>query len=286
MNNIEKNKLLEPYNVYKIKWTPIFILQAITLIVLRLPFIIILILLAFIYCHIPLKRSTFFENFLGRSISFFFGIIIKVENYKKEIKFPKVIVCNHVSIFDHFILPGVLPCKYGYAWGNLASKSFLLSSAAKKFGGVVLNKSNNTSKIQEIKEYLNSNNPNNEGRMFIFPEGRHTNGKYMINFKRGGFIHKTDVQPILITTDNMFLNEKDVYNGIPEYGMKHFHGGVDDKYLLMYLFRFLINPFVIVKVKFLPEFKKEEYCSNLKDTSDKVRNIMISYDKRIEKLDL
>ena len=45
------------------------------------------------------------------------------------------------------------------------------------------------------------------------------------------------------------------YLAIPEFGMKHFHGGVDDKYLLMYLFRFLIIGLLIgfgnTKINFL-----------------------------------
>jgi hypothetical protein len=54
----------------------------------------------------------------------------------------------------------------------------------------------------------------------------------------------------------------------------------------MYLLRLLINPYINVTVKFLPEFKKEDYANDLKTTTDKVRDIMISYDPRIKKLDL
>lgn len=290
--NVDNIKLIEPHDVFKIKWTPLLILRAIFLLSVRIPFILLLLLCIFVYVNTPIKRTVFIDNFIGKSLCFFFGIKIKVENYKKENKFPKIIVCNHLSVFDCFILPAVLPCKFGFVFNPIAAYTFPLSAGFKKFGGIVLNKrinfrdKNNLDKIQEITNYLNLNDPTNEGRLCIFPEGRHTNGKYMIDFRRGAFIHDIDIQPILITTDNMFLDEKEVYNGSPEYGMKLISKPSDFYYIFMYLLRLLINPFIIVTVKFLPEFKKEDYDIDLKNTTDKVRDIMISYDQRIKKLDL
>ena len=292
MNILDNNKLIEPHDVFKIKWSPLLILRSIILLSLRLPFILLILLFTFVYTNSSLKRRVFIDNFIGKSLCFLFGIIIKVENYKKESKFPKIIVCNHLSVFDDLILPGVLPCKFGFVFNHMAANTFPFSGGFKKYGGVVLNKrlnfrdKNNSDKLVEITNYLNLNDPKNEGRLCIFPEGRHTNGKYMIDFRRGAFIHDMDIQPILITTDNIFLDEKDVYNGIPEYGMKPISNSNDFYYLLMYLFRLLINPYIIVTVKFLPEFKKEDYDIDLKTTTDKVRDIMISYDKRIKKLDI
>ena len=292
MNLLDNTKLIEPHDVFKIKWSPLLILRSIILLSFRLPFLLLILLGLFIYTYIPIKRNVFIDNFFGQSLCFFLGIKIKVENYKKETEFPKIIVCNHLSVIDSIIISAILPCKFGFVYNPIAANTFPLSAGFKKCGGVVLNKrinfrdKTNSDKIQEITNYLSLNDPINEGRLFIFPEGRHTNGKYMIDFRRGAFIHNIDIQPILITTDNIFLDEKDVYNGIPEYGMKPIAKGDDFYYLFMYLFRILSNPYIIVTVKYLPEYKKKDYDIDLKTTTDKVRDIMISYDKRIKKLDL
>jgi 1-acyl-sn-glycerol-3-phosphate acyltransferase len=258
MDILDKNKLIEPHNVFKIKWTPLLILRSIILVGLRLPFILLLLLLIFVYTILPINRSIFIDKLICKSLCFFFGIIIKLENYKKENTFPKIIVCNHLSVLDAIIIPAVLPCKFGFVFNHIAAYTFPFSSGFKKFGGIILNKrmyfrdKNNSDKIEEITNYLNLNEPKNEGRLFIFPEGRHTNGKYMIDFRRGAFMHDVDIQPIIISTDNMFLDEKDVYSGVPEYGMKIISNKNDYYYLLMYLFRIIINPYIIgLKYKFL-----------------------------------
>jgi len=292
MDLLDKNKLIEPHDVFKIKWSQLLNLRSIILLSFRLPFLLLTLLGLYIYISIPIKGNLFIDNCFGKLLCFFIGIKIKVENYKKETEFPKIIVCNHLSVLDPVIISAVLPCKFGFVYNPIAANTFPLSSGLKKHGGIVLNKrincrdKTNSDKIHEITNYLNINDPINEGRLFIFPEGRHTNGKYMIDFRRGAFIHNMDIQPILITTDNLFLDEKDVYNGIPEYGMKPIMKSNDFYYLFMYLLRLITYPYIIVTIKFLPEFKKKDYDIDLKTTTNKVRDIMISYDKRIQKLDL
>lgn len=280
---VSNEKLLEPYNPFLIKWNFFLFIRSIILIIFRLPLVLLSIIFTFLYFFIPFPRMTCIDMLVGKLFCFSFGIKVKVKNLKEnKAYYPKIIMSNHTSIFDHFIIPSITNVKYGAVLGQTAKKSFLFGWTTKKFGSLIIEKGQST--VKKIEKYLEKEDYRNNGRLIIYPEGRHTNGKFMTTFRTGGFLYNEDIQPLLITSDSFFLDENEIKKGKFGIGMKHFKKP-DYKYLLLFLFRLMINTKINITVLLLPVFKKEEYCQTPKETAEKLRNIMLKYDQRIQKMD-
>ena len=281
---INNEHLLIPYDPYLINWSLFLVVRSFLLLMIRIPLLLFALFIAVINFLFLVNEYRYIDLFMIKIFYLSFGFNLTIENLKNDkTYFPKIIMSNHTSIFDTFIIYYTLTlykAKYIFVISEFTSKSFFLSWVCKKNKDyIIIIKGQST--VEKIRNcFLTNNNKS----VVIYPEGRHTNGKFISTFHTGGFLHNKDIQPILITSDSLFLNENSIKNGSFGMGMKHFKTP-DYKYLIMYLFRIMINPSINATIKLLPIFKKEEYLDDPEKTADKLRDILLTHEKRMKKLD-
>ena len=282
--------MLAPHDPFLIDWNLFIILRSILFLLVRIPLLLLSFCILFSYYVVfaQYPRTTQLDKFTIFVLLQVFGINITIENLKiNKTYFPKIIMSNHLSIFDHFINSYVLSkykLKYTYVMAECVKKTPLAWHKL-KWGGVAIKSGENT--IDKITNFIKTNDVRNDGRFIIYPEGRHGNGKFILRFRTGGFLYKKDIQPILITSDSQYLSDEEIKKGYFGLAMKSTKTGYGFKYVCMYILRLLINPSINVTVKLLPVFKKEEYMDNddHKKSANKLRDIMLTYEKRMQKFD-
>lgn len=148
---------------------------------------------ALLFCFFIVEENSEFSNH---------DKLIYEKYLGKDYRFPKkhsIIISNHIS-WAEIILNVDQGCAYlvSEAIGNIP----LIGYIVKFCGGLFMNRRSKESRelIKEtIKErQLESLNEIKETSLFVYPEGTITNGKYLIEFKKGAFNSLLPVKPILI----------------------------------------------------------------------------------------
>jgi 1-acyl-sn-glycerol-3-phosphate acyltransferase len=140
----------------------------------------------------------------------FFGIVLKVDDLRSDQKKrPKIIVLNHASYMDGFIV-GSIVYKYRTISASWAFDTPIYGQWLKASHSVPLyrdkKKGNTTSQIY---------NDTSDFIITLASEGTMTNGKGLIEFRTGAFIGKTEVLPIVIKYLNTEFNNSWIKGSSP-----------------------------------------------------------------------
>ncbi len=133
-----------------------------------------------------------------------------IKNYSKEEGCGNyVLMSNHQSAFDIFLLYGLLPFDFTFLSKKEVFKIPVFGFAMKVVGAIAVDRENkNTLKrtIKDMENYIKSNRS-----LLIFPEGTRSEDGKLLEFKKGGFLlakrSKTKILPVTIIGSNKVLKK-------------------------------------------------------------------------------
>lgn len=149
----------------------------------------------------PNKRFSYFPaRWWGRAFCYLLFIKVKLIGLEKlNAQQSYVIVCNHQSIYDVFVVYGWLPMIFKWLMKAELRKIPLVGKACADAGHIFIDRSNAVTakhSIEQAEKQLKNGNS-----VVIFPEGTRTHNGEMCKFKRGAFLIATDLHlPILPLT--------------------------------------------------------------------------------------
>ena len=149
----------------------------------------------------PNKRFSYFPaRWWGRAFCYLLFIKVKLIGLEKlNPQQSYVIVCNHQSIYDVFVVYGWLPMIFKWLMKAELRKIPLVGKACADAGHIFIDRSNAVTakhSIEQAEKQLKNGNS-----VVIFPEGTRTHNGEMCKFKRGAFLIATDLHlPILPLT--------------------------------------------------------------------------------------
>ena len=149
----------------------------------------------------PNKRFSYFPaRWWGRAFCYLLFIKVKLIGLEKlNPQQSYVIVCNHQSIYDVFVVYGWLPMIFKWLMKAELRKIPLVGKACADAGHIFIDRSNAVTakhSIEQAEKQLKNGNS-----VAIFPEGTRTYNGEMCKFKRGAFLIATDLHlPILPLT--------------------------------------------------------------------------------------
>ena len=149
----------------------------------------------------PNKRFSYFPaRWWGRAFCYLLFIKVKLIGLEKlNPQQSYVIVCNHQSIYDVFVVYGWLPMIFKWLMKAELRKIPLVGKACADAGHIFIDRSNAVTakhSIEQAEKQLKNGNS-----VVIFPEGTRTHNGEMCKFKRGAFLIATDLHlPILPVT--------------------------------------------------------------------------------------
>ena len=147
------------------------------------------------------KRFSYFPaRWWGRAFCYLLFIKVKLIGLEKlNPQQSYVIVCNHQSIYDVFVVYGWLPMIFKWLMKAELRKIPLVGKACADAGHIFIDRSNAVTakhSIEQAEKQLKNGNS-----VVIFPEGTRTHNGEMCKFKRGAFLIATDLHlPILPVT--------------------------------------------------------------------------------------
>ncbi len=160
---------------------------------LNLPFIIFYSILTLLFIF-PLYLKTH-SNFFWKIGFFFFkkgsSIDMKVNDFNKKYD-ANIIVVNHSSPLDEVILSNYFP-DFTYLSSIIFKKVPLLNKVIDIKPIIIHDPKQKGVTPSKINQFINNN-----GKIIIFPEGCMTNGKSIIQFRKGAFVPGKNVIPVLI----------------------------------------------------------------------------------------
>jgi 1-acyl-sn-glycerol-3-phosphate acyltransferase len=120
-----------------------------------------------------------------------------------------VLMANHQSAFDIFILYGYLPFDFTFLSKKEVFKIPLFGLAMKVVDAIAVDRENKASikkTIKDMEEYIR------KGRsLLIFPEGTRSEDGNLLDFKKGGFLlakkSKVKILPVTIINSNKVLKK-------------------------------------------------------------------------------
>ncbi len=141
-------------------------------------------------------------RFYGRLLLFGFGIILKIKGKEKlKRKKPYLLLFNHSSIIDIFILPTITFRQVTALAASYQFKLPIWGPIIKKYGIIPVERKNKSSAIESVKyaqKKLQEGIP-----VFIAPEGTRTTSGKLNSFKKGPFhLAKGSKADILIVVFN------------------------------------------------------------------------------------
>lgn len=132
------------------------------------------------------KKLNFLANIVGRVVLLASGQWLKIEGLKPKMKDgPYILMMNHESLFDAFVLAGLLP---GYMTGVEAAEHFkypLWGWAIKRYGVIPIVREDLSQAIGSL--HLAEQAIRNGTSVIILPEGTRTTSGKLRKFKKGPF---------------------------------------------------------------------------------------------------
>lgn len=115
-----------------------------------------------------------------------------------------VIVANHTSLLDAMVM------MYVFAPMSVARSGVrkipIVSNIAKALQTIYVDRKDPSSKKRTLQEIKRRTSNNRFPSLCVYPEGTTTNGKCLIQFKKGAFTSGKTVQPIVLQYTSTFLN--------------------------------------------------------------------------------
>ncbi len=126
---------------------------------------------------------------------------------KKYVDLSKIIISNHSSYLDIFIMYYIFKCGFvASEFINSTEIGRLLASVCKL---LVFSRGVDSNVVQKIKEYLEE-----QKQIVIFPEGlMKENNDTLIKFRTGSFYTGANICPVVIKYQN-YIYDQDFYTGI------------------------------------------------------------------------
>ncbi len=186
--------------IYSIIYIPVFIL--ISLLAIFGAYI------AYLFTRNP-KKANIVARWWGRLavVTSFTKVELILENFKIGQKY--VIMCNHQSAFDIFILYGYLPLDFTFLSKIEVFKIPLFGIAMKIVGAIGVERGNTAklkSTILAMQNYMNQNRA-----LLIFPEGTRSIDGKLLPFKKGGFMlakkSNAEILPVTIINSRNVLKK-------------------------------------------------------------------------------
>ena len=133
-----------------------------------------------------------------------------IKNIEKEVLEDNyILMSNHQSAFDIFLLYGYLPFDFTFLSKKEVFKIPLFGLAMKVVGAIAVDRENPATLKKTIKDMENYINGNRS--LLIFPEGTRSKDGNLLPFKKGGFLlakkSKTKILPITIINSNSVLKK-------------------------------------------------------------------------------
>lgn len=119
--------------------------------------------------------------------------IVHIKTTGKVDERTRVLVSNHLTLFDPILSMVHSPCGFAMMSGLKGMKS--IKNQIELFGGVYIDRSKKDGVTNEIRRIIKDETlfP-----MKIFPEGKITGGNVLLGFRTGAFIEDTVIQPVTI----------------------------------------------------------------------------------------
>jgi len=183
-----------------------------------------------------------FLVFMNKLCIYISGINLHIEGRENLSNKKKIIISNHINIFDIHLIINI----FNKILPFIASNYLYIYPLNKLFDysdSVIINKHKNTGGIDKIKKHFN-----NKNELVIFPDACNIipNNLNISSFKNGAFVHKLPIQPIIIRyvpSSNKNVN-------------------INNNSLIINLCKFLMDGHIDVFIKILP---LEEYKDHYKD---------------------
>jgi 1-acyl-sn-glycerol-3-phosphate acyltransferase len=123
-----------------------------------------------------------------------FGLTIHTKGEKHLSDKASILACNHINIYDHFVLTTVLNKPPSYLATNRFNV-FPVTTMIKITNCLVCNPENKGNIVNKIKQRIKEG-----GQLFIYPDGCNPipNRKLIAPFRNGAFVPKAPIQPIVI----------------------------------------------------------------------------------------
>ncbi|XP_038071334.1 lipid droplet-regulating VLDL assembly factor AUP1-like [Patiria miniata] len=200
-----------------------------------------------ISCLLP--RSWLIRRVVLRVMCLFLGLAISHEGLEKRDRAAKVIVANHVSVFDHVTIGLVIPSVVPNVWSLPAFMTWALGYT--EMGA----REGRRTLLQTLKTYFASNTL----PITSLPEGAMTNGKVgLLKFSTWPFDLGEAVQPVILRVRRPLLGVN-----VESIGSS----------LWKDIFWFLFVPFTHFHVRLLPSQRRAE-SETVEDYSRRVQGIM------------
>ena len=155
------------------------------------------------------KKANILAKIWGRAVvlSAFVKVTILIDDFKLEQRY--VVMANHQSAFDIFVLYGFLPFDFTFLSKKEVFKIPIFGTAMKVVGAIAVDRENKAGLVKTIKDmerYMKTNRS-----LLIFPEGTRSEDGDLLPFKKGGFLlaKKTNSQilPVTIINSNKVLKK-------------------------------------------------------------------------------
>ena len=187
-------------------------------------------------------------------ILYLLGITITIQGKENMNDKPKIIVGNHIHIYDSYILTSVydkLNSFLTFDKFNIFPLSFIFRAT----DTILCNKSKKMGTIDKIKNHIK-----NKKSIIIFPDACNIipKDKNIADFKNGAFIPLEPIQPILIRYIPSSCNNFNLKN----------------ESLLNHLVKSVIDGQIDVRVKILPVEEYNEDLKNHENYKEKIYNLM------------
>ncbi len=155
------------------------------------------------------KKANVVAKIWGKAVvlSAFVKVDIVLQNFKLEQKY--VVMANHQSAFDIFVLYGFLPLDFTFLSKIEVFKIPIFGLAMKVVGAIAVDRENKAGLVKTVKDmekYMETNRS-----LLIFPEGTRSPDGQLLPFKKGGFLlaKKTNskILPVTIINSNKVLKK-------------------------------------------------------------------------------
>ncbi|HBE01086.1 MAG TPA: 1-acyl-sn-glycerol-3-phosphate acyltransferase [Spirochaetia bacterium] len=134
-----------------------------------------------------IKRTEYFHNLAriwGRGVCLFSGAEITVTGLEKIDKNKSyIVISNHQSAFDIYILAGILPLEVRFISKDLYFRIPFFGWAMKKAGYIAINRKNPRQAYRALQTAARV--LTEKKSLIIFPEGTRSDGEHILPFKPG-----------------------------------------------------------------------------------------------------
>ena len=231
----------------------------------RFTFLIIWVALGFIVLVLisPLRTSNLKKkviNFWSKMLLSLVRLRVICRGAKNELPaYPFIVVANHISWLDIFVLLSVLPVSF---IAKIEIKKWFFLGYLVKMAGTIFIDRNRPKSIREVAKKITEKSLDHKKSYAFFPEGKTSPGKTIQKFHSGLFSLFFENQDLTILPVLIKYKKDDIFTDVCAY--------VDEMTLLESVFRIIMNPNLSAEVQIMP-------VSTIKITGDEIPSLGRKY---------